>query len=458
MTPRTRLRHYLTLPLLTLILTLIPAGPASAHVTITLEEPTPNSSNAQPPTHLRLAFSEPLPTRHVTARLTQSTGQHPQTLTPSPTGAPLALTVTLPLDKPLPKASYTLTVTALGIDGHTMINKFYFAVGTTTLITEGGTPTTQSTAPNHTKVLANLADLIQTLSLAGIATAAPLITLFPSLLHHRTARRITYASITTCAAATITALSTQGPLNLNQSLTQNTIPLLTDTLNTQTGRLQCLRLLALAALALAFLKRTRSPSPATENALILSGFVVLLTFAASAHAAAAPLPMLSLMTAVIHLASTSLWVATLVVTTLACHYPHYTRSPEFHQALRTIVKLNPRLIGAAVISGLILTALITNGLTPSELLSPYGLALGIKLLVVIAALTLGLRTRTAFIGAAQSRPPRHAHPERRSTSAIRTVLAPQPTHNVVLISAAIELFVIAIVLLCASALSSWITL
>lgn len=115
---------------------------------------------------------------------------------------------------------------------------------------------------------------------------------------------------------------------------------------TQTGRLQCLRLVALGIFAFFFARRARKRTVEAENALALSALVLALSFAASTHSAAAPMPMVAISFAVLHLVCVATWASTLLTTLIAYRTAGYRDSPEFTSALRAIVKANPKLIAA----------------------------------------------------------------------------------------------------------------
>lgn len=437
-------------------LALLPVTPAQAHVEVELISPAPDSQLPRSPSAFELHFSEPLRPQDVTGRIARTSGAGPSELTPDAGSELVSRTITLPLTSELPRGSYTLTVTARGLDGHTVIDKFYFAIGDAPLQREG-VETSASSAPVHVKLIAKIADLTEDLGLVALAGTGPLLVFFPALMRSRRARRLILLGVAACATGTVLSLVVYGPLAENQGLTAAWPESLTATVSTQTGRLQGLRLIALACFAAAFARRRRGPSPAAENTLVLAALVVLLTFAGSTHAAGAKLAMAAMGVAMLHLAAASWWVATLLTTLIAARTPGYRHSQEFDDGLESVGRTTPTVIATALLTGLGVTGFVTEGFDRDGLWSLYGVALAIKLTAVVIGLLLGRRVRSAIIAHARPRVLAREVPAQHQVTVL-TRSRPQLTTGFPLVIAlTLEVFVLAVVLLCASALSAWVS-
>lgn len=300
--------------LLTLCLALVVgAAPAVAHAELVSSTPHPGQRVSTPPDHVVLRFTEPVTLVRDGIRLLDGAGR------PAPVGAPrrVGREVHVPLSE-LADGAYVLTWRVVSADSHPVAGAVAFAIGAAEPADAPAVAEAPSGAPLLTRsvfTLVRWAGFVGLVLLLG-AVAFTLLC-WPSGASDPLLRRVMLTGAATLAAATVTAILVQGVYTTGTPLLEAADPTLVgETLRTPFGLLAAVRLALVAAATAALPRLLGRRSAPVVAALVTLAAALLLTFAASGHAVAAPQPALALSSDVLHLAAMATWLGGLVVLTL----------------------------------------------------------------------------------------------------------------------------------------------
>lgn len=370
------------------------ATPSSAHAHVGIETDPPSGSRlAAAPKSIELSFSEPLDPSLVHVKLIAASNQEEVAITISGQDGAPEDTLQITPKASMPDGSYTVSVQALGSDGHTVRSDASFVIGNGPLVKHS--PDTGSSAQGLRGASTKAGSILGLASLLG--SALVFTSLLVGLSSHQLWKSVIRAAQISAAVGGVGALLTfiaYDPPSL--ASTASLADQLTATVSTPFGKLLLLRIAALAALALTapWILRISSEDPrrrsTLENSLVIIGFVLAFSFAGSSHAAADDWSFTTLLVALIHLSAAALWLTGLFGLTFLAHRG---RLPEVSpDMIRRFGQLAGWCAAAATTSGLLLAFRLTNGLDPSSLKTPYGAALAGKVAMVGVLLLCALLT------------------------------------------------------------------
>ena len=416
---RRRIRWLACLSLVAFLLAL-GAAPASAHLTVSLVGPEDGERLDKLPATLALTFSEPVSPADLTVELRrEAAGVDHELTTEEPGGRP-AFTSVHEVPTGLPDDSYTVTVTASGADGHVVRAQFAFVVGAGALV-RGGALVSDAPRPPVTVVAETAAAVLR--NIGAVAAGAFFVALWcwprlllalrgPVLLGLVLGAVSTVLGMVVFTATSVSA-SVSGALDLE---------VLTASLGGQHGRLQVLRLVALVVLAsvLASVNGRRAVPTSLRPVAVGSGIVLLLTLAATSHAAGQERTLVPLLLSMVHVGSTALWAGGLVTVWVTRRGSLLRLTSGEEQRFSGVA--TPCVL-LAVASGAGLALDLTNGFDQSVVSPAFGAVLGVKLVLVFVLLAVAAHTR-AEVRRAGTSPERDEAPARAVS---RTTRAPTAT-------------------------------
>ncbi|WP_309238291.1 copper resistance CopC/CopD family protein [Actinoplanes aureus] len=354
----TRVRN---IPLLLLFAVLgvlfLPAVPASAHATPVSSDPVPGSVVGASPSVVTVTFSEPIAVVSGRIQVIAPDGERING-TPTVEGAVLRI----PVRKPgRPLGTYLISFRVISADSHPVGGAITFSVGAPSERPEAAT----STGPHW-----SVAAAIPTLKFTGYAgltlIAGPalfLAFLWPPRRSRRSALITVRTGIALTAVATVGALGLQAQQGSGSALWQVSAGELGEVLTSQFGLLLTIRLAVLAVLAALLPRLLRgprrtpaigpSPAPAPARELVPAGgpaltlvstdapalitvprvaptvvqprahraqvvavlllaVAGLVTWPLTGHAAAAPMPAVTVAVGVVHMAAMAIWIGGLI--------------------------------------------------------------------------------------------------------------------------------------------------
>lgn len=389
MTHLTRAAGWLLVVVLAALATLLPAAPASAHVRVTLESPRDGARLQQAPAALVVGFSEPTRLADARVRLTDSAGAPVASGALGPPGE-LGSVGRLAVPPDAGPASYVVTVTAQGLDGHVVVATFAFVVGEGPLVREEG-----AVAPDDGLAVVGAGWLGALATVVGLVVLAAVAL---GLLRPRPG-----------AARPGPAVLALGPvcglvgvvLQLTAARGARGVESYAQVLSSQAGRMLVLRavswLLLLAALA--WWSMFRGPAGGRgealrQNAVLGLSVPLLLSVAGSSHAASDGWALLTLLASMTHVAAMATWFGGLARLWVARREHPGWLGPA--RGFATVATVSAAL---AVLSGVVLAARLTEGFAVSSLVSGYGAVLGAKVALVVLLLGAALLTRNRVAAA-----------------------------------------------------------
>ena len=378
-------RRFLFTLLSTLALALLLTSPVAAHAQLVTSTPAAGEVVDEPPTELRLTFSEPIEVGYTSADVIDASGTQVVTAAGEPDPADQhVLVVPLPA---LDDGAFTVTWRTLSAaDGHTISGFIVFGVGAVELPAgaTGGGVEPGALHPGQSPLLAWADAIARFLGTGGLMLALglgivgwlvirPVLGQLPEWL---VAAQLGSLLASAAGAMLLLVVNSAGAA-------AGGIDAAAYATDSRTGQLILVRFggSALAAIIGGFLLARRGVAAAIAAAAGLGG-IVLVGLAGHAAGYGAFGPILAL---VVHVAAAATWVAGLVTLVVLAAMPS-TRG-----RLRELVPRYSALalvgIGLAVISGAYFAWLSTGELLPFG--TDYGVVLGIKIGLVGAALALG---------------------------------------------------------------------
>lgn len=362
---------------------LLIATPLNAHAHVGIESDPPSGSRLDAaPKNIDLSFSEPVDPSMVHIKLTDASNQSEvPTATSGQEGVPRD-TLSIAPTEFMTEGSYTLSVRALGSDGHVVRSDTSFVIGDGPLIKYS--PDADSSSQGIRGAATRTGSILGITSLIGAAlTFTCLIAGLRS--HHlwRSVIRVAQVSVAVgVVGAVLTYLGYDPPtLDAKSTLGDH----LAATFATPFGKLLLLRIAALAALVITTARLLRihpedARRPTLENALTIIGFILAFSFAGSSHAAADDWSFTTLFVALIHLSAAVLWLSGLFGLAFLAYQERLAEIGPL--MIRRFGQLAGWCAAAATVSGVLLAFRLTNGFDLSSLKTAYGAALGGKVAMV----------------------------------------------------------------------------
>jgi copper transport protein len=291
-----------------LALLLAPAGPASAHAVLKSTTPPANAILTTAPSEVVLTFSEPVRQVPDKIRVIAPDGSRADTGEPTFSGA----VVTIAVDPAKPNGTYLVTYRVISADSHTVAGGYTYSVGAPSA------PPTDAGGPGEetSRFLAVAIPFVKYLGYGGlvllVGPAMVLALLWPHRLARTAPTRLAFAGLGLVALSTLLEVWLQGPYTSGGGYFDGGA--LRDVLGSQFGATHVVRLGVLVAVAV-LLRPTLAGRGGTADGALLAILAVvgLATWPLSGHAAASPVPSVSIVVDTAHIAGMAVWLGGLVM-------------------------------------------------------------------------------------------------------------------------------------------------
>jgi copper transport protein len=363
------------------VFALWPASPASAHALLMHTTPAAGDILQTPPAQVSMRFSEPVRPVGGQVQALGPDGSRVDTGPPETTGTNLVLR----LRTGLPNGTYRVSYRIVSVDGHPVSGGFTFSVGVPTLVAAG---TVQSSGGATVNPAVNGALLVtRYLGFVGLLLiVGPIVffhALWPWRLGIRGPVRLALGGAAVLAVATLAELYLQAPYDSGRGLFSASTSELADTLSSRVGIGLLVRL---GVLALAVPLLLRSQRPASRTVLAVLGVVALATWPLTGHTGSSSVPVLTVLTDMVHLGAVAIWLGGLVM--LVAFLLRRAAPEELATAMPTWSAWALRSVAALGVAGLVQAAVEVR--TPGALVhTRYGLLLlakaGLFALILAAA-------------------------------------------------------------------------
>lgn len=443
---------------LTAMAWLAAAGSASAHARLISSDPPAEGVLADPPTHVRLTFSEPVQVAPDGVRIFDPTGQRVDDGRVAHPGGEGSV-VQVGLRDATALGSYTVSWRVISADAHPIAGAFTFAVGQPS----AAAPPAGATPSGNDPAVAALYTLFGALGFAAFAvlvgSVAFALACSPGSLRRSAVRRLAVGGWAGLLTASVATLLLYGPYANGQGLGSTLSPgAVAGTLDLPLGSALAGRLLLLAVVAVylgeAF-ARLPSASRHARTALAAAGAVLATalatTWAAAGHARTGIQPGIALPVDVVHLLAMAVWLGGLAtLTVLLWRAPEAPAGRELAEAVGRFSRIA---FGAVVV--LVGTGTYQSwrqlGSWSAFATTDYGRLLLLKLILVAAILAAASFSRRAAARMRDPRPKTLTAAVARDGPTVQTLSPPAappvlPSRTVLRRSVAVEGAVAALVL------------
>lgn len=303
------------LALLTMVLVVISAGPASAHTTLLESTPSDGSVVGEGPAEVVLRYDQPVGISAGSVKVLAPDGT--QIDAGQATQRDGGRIVVKPLKTGLTAGTYTILWRVLSADSHAVFGAGTFSVKTVsrTKVSTAAAEAEQASGGAVAESLLTVSRVVYYLGLVLLVGGLMfLLVLWPEGRNDRSARRLLWMGWSAANAGTIGGLLMQGPYSQGLGLYYTFDPeLIALVLPTRFGVTSVVRLVLLAATAvvLARLVRTRRGVLAVVGGTVSLGLLV--STSAIGHSGAGDLVGFALSADVLHLAAASAWIGGLAL-------------------------------------------------------------------------------------------------------------------------------------------------
>jgi copper transport protein len=380
---------WLLTALTTLLMVVLPAGPASAHSELVSSTPADGAVLAHAPREVRMDFTEGISL--VDGGLTLLDADGAAVRTPTPTAA--GRTITWPMPPQLPDGTYLVNWRVVSADGHPVAGAFAFGVGAVTrpVAVSGASPATTAPSP---VVLVRWAGYVAFALVVGVIL---FVTWCAPGSRHPVLQVLARVGLVGGVLTTTAGVLVQGPYATGAGWGAVLDPdLLAQTVASPFGTVLLWRIGFYAALSFGVFVLTRLEATLTRW-LVADGVVaVAVTFALAGHGTASGRSF-DLVVDTVHVLAASAWVGGLIVLVAL------GRSVE-RRALQQFSRLAALSVLALLASGVLNSVLRLHSVL--QLVDTrYGLVLLAKVLLVVVALLAAAVTRSRLHGGSSLTPP-----------------------------------------------------
>lgn len=310
----TTMRRTLAMIVAGLVLVLLPASPASAHAALVATNPAQGSTVPAAPAEVTLTFSESISAVNDKIRVIGPDGSRADQARPVVTGA----TLRIPLRPNLPIGTYLVSYRIISADSHPVPGGFTFNIGAPS--------PTAPTATDQGKTDGFVTAAIPVFKYLGYAglllvagSALILLLLWPNRLSTRGPRRVLVTGFALVLLSSFGAFLLQAPYENGTTLAQTTAADWEAVLSSQFGAVMLARVgvLAVGAVVLsAALRRVQTHGEAARSDLIVVGVlgaVLAATWPLAGHAAASPVPAVTVVVDSVHIGAMAVWLGGLAM-------------------------------------------------------------------------------------------------------------------------------------------------
>ncbi|KDN18844.1 copper resistance CopC/CopD family protein [Amycolatopsis rifamycinica] len=302
------------------------ATPASAHVEIVSSAPGDGARLSAAPSLVSVTLSENVGIQPGSIKVVDLAGTQVDT---GPVFQPgeAAEQVAVRLKPDLPDGSYLVEYAFVSADSHPVRGTFAFVVGTGPLVTSAGAVSAATGTDGAVNAASTAVRWLAYLGVVLLGGLAFVLLCRPAARTDRRARLLLNLGAGLVAATTVAAFVLQGPYAAGRGLPAVFDPgLLADTLRVAYGKLLLLRLAAVVALVVLLPRLLRAGQPdrsrsRSENAAMITGFLVLLSFSATGHPVTDPVMFVSVTADLAHFGAIAVWAGGLVQLALGLYRP-----------------------------------------------------------------------------------------------------------------------------------------
>ncbi|MFB9234060.1 copper resistance CopC/CopD family protein [Plantactinospora siamensis] len=286
-----------------------PAAPASAHAVLVSSSPPNGAVLASAPSQVVLTFSEGVRAVPDRVRVIGPDGSRVDRGKPAVSGAVLTITV----DQGAPRGTYLVTYRIISADSHPVVGGYTYSVGA------ASTPPTDTGGGSRVDpVVSTAVKIAKYVGYAGLALlVGPVLVLallWPRRLSRRGPTRLAYTGAGLVALSTLAGLWLQLPYTGGGGLFAVSGAALTDVLGSTFGAALLVRLGLLGAAVILLRPVLAGTAGRTDGLLLLVlGGCGLATWSLAGHPAATPVPVVSVVADMAHLAAMAVWLGGLVM-------------------------------------------------------------------------------------------------------------------------------------------------
>lgn len=294
-----------------LLILVLPAAPASAHALLERTAPVAGSVTDQLPGEITLTFTEPVRIVADKIRVTAPDGSRADLGKPVARDAELVI----PLKPGGPKGTYLVSYRVISADSHPVSGGYSFSYGEVSAVPS----TADDGADVKTDALVkNAMSVARFIGFTGlvllVGPALVLFALWPRRLSARDPGRVALTGAGLLALSAALELYLQIPYTSGTTLFDVSSTAAREVLRTPFGAAHLIRIAV--AVAVAVLLRPLIAGRAgkiDQTLLVILGVVGLATWPISGHPSASPVPTLTVVADVAHLASMAVWLGGLVM-------------------------------------------------------------------------------------------------------------------------------------------------
>lgn len=306
---RSRIAATLGLMTASLVMLLGPATPASAHAVLVSSSPPDGAVVSAAPTEVVLTFSESVRKVPGKMRVIGPDGSRVDRGEPTFDGA----VVTIKVDQSASRGTYLVSYRVISADSHPVAGGYTYSVGA-----PSAAPTDSEGASRVDPVVSTAVKVAEYLGYAGLVLlVGPVLVLsllWPRRLSRRGPGRLVWSGVGLVALATVAALWLQMPYTNGGGLFAVTGTELGDVLGSTFGAVHLVRLGILAAAAILLRPLLAGRSGRVDQVLlVVLGVCGLATWPLGAHPAASPVPAVSVVADMVHVASMAVWLGGLIM-------------------------------------------------------------------------------------------------------------------------------------------------
>jgi len=383
----------LALVIVALLTVLAPAQLASAHAILLTSEPAPSAVLDQSPTEIALFFNELVDTVFGRIRILDSSGDVIQTVKPIRDASNKSI-VRAPISV-LEPGTYVVVWRVASADSHPVQGSFAFQIGNTS---------TDVSALNNGQVLerhglASLFDVIRWVTYLGVVLLIGGIGLLQAVRTDRLSPRSTLALMggwAFAALGTLEGLIAYGPHISGYKIYKAVdLSLLSETLTTQYGKMQLLRLMLLGIIGALIAVIQFRGAWWWKFGAWASLVGITLTLSLAGHPVATNPVAVSVGLDMLHMLAISLWVGPLLIIVYDRNMWLATDESTSAPSLRWFSRTAGFAVPVIVATGVIQAWLMMDGFG-QILESRYGRTLIVKACLVIVLIALGAVSRVAM--------------------------------------------------------------
>jgi copper transport protein len=289
----------------------VPASPASAHAVLVGTSPAIGSVVATPPNQVVLTFTESVDPIEGKVRVIAPDGSPEDTGQARATGTQLVI----PLKVSGTQGTYLVTYRVLSADSHPVSGAFTYSVGAPS---PGGPPRVDVGNADAGPVIRTVFPVVRWVGYVGllllVGPVLMLAVLWPQRLDRTGPIRTIWLGAGLVALATIVELLLQVPYVAGGGLGDIRAADVQEVLSSQYGTAHLIRLGVLGAALLLIRPIVRGKGWGADRVLLaVLATIGVATWSVSGHPSASPVPMVTVLADMIHIASMSVWLGGLAM-------------------------------------------------------------------------------------------------------------------------------------------------